>query len=31
VGDRADDLSVFQNRAAAHECVNIGPTNQFSL
>jgi hypothetical protein len=26
VGYRADDLAVLQDRAAAHECVNIGPT-----
>ena len=24
---KADDLAVLQNRAAAHECVNIGPTH----
>ena len=31
VGDRADDLAVLQDGATAHECVNIGPTNHFSL
>jgi hypothetical protein len=31
VGHRADDFAVLEDRAAAHACVNIGPTNQFSL
>jgi hypothetical protein len=26
VGHSADDFAILQNRAAAHECVNIGPT-----
>ena len=26
MGDRADDLAVLENGAAAHECVNVGPT-----
>ena len=27
VDHSTDELAILQNRAAAHECVNIGPTN----
>jgi hypothetical protein len=28
VGYCADELAVLENGAAAHECVNIGPTSR---